>query len=76
MQNNPAFDGTDSYIMSSYVSFLESAGARVVPLIHGESWDTTLTKLQKINGVLFPGGTGDYFNFGEQIINQLKIFND
>ena len=69
MQNNPEFIGTDSYIMSSYVSFVESAGARVVPLIHGEDWDTTLAKLQKINGVLFPGGTGDYDAFGKQIIN-------
>jgi gamma-glutamyl hydrolase len=52
--------GTDkenrSYIAASYVKFVESAGARAVPL-HYDASDADLTKLfQQINGVIFPGG--------------------
>ncbi|XP_067305641.1 gamma-glutamyl hydrolase [Pseudorasbora parva] len=46
----------NSYIAASYVKFLESAGARVVPLRINRS-DEEYTRLFKsINGVLFPGG--------------------
>lgn len=34
-RENPEFKGYASYIMKNYITFLESAGARVVPLI----WD-------------------------------------
>ena len=30
---NPGFDGNLSYIVASYVKFLEGAGARVVPIL-------------------------------------------
>ena len=36
MKTDPAFTGYTSYIMSSYVDFIMSAGARVVPLIYNE----------------------------------------
>eukprot|EP00929_Paragymnodinium_shiwhaense_P041214 TRINITY_DN21413_c1_g5_i1.p1 TRINITY_DN21413_c1_g5~~TRINITY_DN21413_c1_g5_i1.p1 ORF type:complete len:375 (-),score=44.40 TRINITY_DN21413_c1_g5_i1:441-1565(-) len=45
-----------SYIAASYVKFLESAGARVVPLHFEASAETTRSLFQKLNGVLFPGG--------------------
>jgi hypothetical protein len=35
MKSNPIFDGYSSYVMAAYVKFMEAAGARVVPLIHG-----------------------------------------
>jgi len=48
-----------SYIAASYVKFLESAGARVVP-IHYDSTQAQLKQLfQSINGILFPGGATD-----------------
>ena len=37
MQNLTEFKGYRSYIMKSYVDFLEAAGARIVPLIVGEA---------------------------------------
>ena len=43
---------------------MKSAGARVVPLIKGEGNDVTQAKLEKLNGVLFPGGAGDYLDIG------------
>lgn len=76
MIDDPRFTGMDSYMMAAYVKFMEASGARVVPLIWGEDWNTTLDKLLKINGVLFPGGDGDYVEFGRQIINFLQDYND
>jgi hypothetical protein len=35
MKTNPIFDGYNSYVMAAYVKYMEAAGARVVPLIHG-----------------------------------------
>lgn len=58
--------------MKSYVDFVEAAGARVVPLIVGESEEITLAKLKKLNGVLFPGGDGDYLEYGRFIYNTIK----
>ncbi|XP_054250668.1 gamma-glutamyl hydrolase [Indicator indicator] len=48
-----------SYIAASYVKFLESAGARVVPIrlkLSDEEYDRIF---HSINGVLFPGGGVD-----------------
>ncbi|XP_068018572.1 gamma-glutamyl hydrolase isoform X1 [Melanerpes formicivorus] len=48
-----------SYIAASYVKFLESAGARVVPVrlnLSDEEYDRLF---HSINGVLFPGGGVD-----------------
>ncbi|XP_015711231.1 LOW QUALITY PROTEIN: gamma-glutamyl hydrolase [Coturnix japonica] len=48
-----------SYIAASYVKFLESAGARIVPIrlnLSDEEYDKIF---HSINGVLFPGGGVD-----------------
>lgn len=37
MLSDPRFAKCDTYIMAAYVKFFESAGARVVPLIKGET---------------------------------------
>jgi hypothetical protein len=47
--------------MATYVEFLQGSGARVVPIIHGEDWSITLEKIHKLDGILFPGGEGGYF---------------
>ncbi|XP_035944825.1 gamma-glutamyl hydrolase isoform X2 [Halichoerus grypus] len=47
------------YIAASYVKYLESAGARVVP-VRPDLTDEEYEKLfQSINGILFPGGSAD-----------------
>ena len=58
--------------MEAYVEFAQSAGARVVPLVVGEPKEVTLDKLSKLNGVLFPGGDGDYFEYGRFIFETIK----
>jgi hypothetical protein len=55
--------------MASYVKYFESSGARVVPIILGEDWDITYDKLTKLNGVVFPGGDGDYYSWGKLIFD-------
>lgn len=76
MVNDPRFEGTDSYMMAAYVKFMEAAGARVVPLIWDEPEEVTMEKLSKLNGVLFPGGGGDYLEYGRTIMNKLIEYND
>ncbi|XP_056318171.1 gamma-glutamyl hydrolase [Danio aesculapii] len=46
----------NSYIAASYIKFLESAGARVVPVMINKSEDDYTRLFKSINGVLFPGG--------------------
>jgi len=45
-----------SYIAASYVKFIESAGARVVPVHYDSSAAELKTIFRSINGILFPGG--------------------
>ena len=61
--------------MAAYVKFMEAAGARVVPLIHGQD-EESLLKVRKLNGVLYPGGGGDYIEFGRKIFNEMISIND
>jgi gamma-glutamyl hydrolase len=67
MHNDSRFGNYSSYVMTAYAQFIEAAGARVVPLVLGEPREVTLEKLSKLNGVLFPGGDGDYLEFGRFI---------
>ncbi|RZC71361.1 hypothetical protein C5167_034539 [Papaver somniferum] len=59
-----------SYIAASYVKFIESVGARVIPLIYSEPEEILHEKLNLVNGVLFTGGwakTGLYYEVVEGI---------
>jgi gamma-glutamyl hydrolase len=51
-----------SYIAASYVKFLESAGARVVPVFHNSTTAELDVIFASINGILFPGGGSDLNN--------------
>jgi gamma-glutamyl hydrolase len=63
-------------MMAAYVKFMEAAGARVVPLVLGESEEITMDKISKLDGVLFPGGGGDYVDYGGKIIKKIMEYND
>jgi len=59
-----------SYIAASYVKFLESAGAQVVPILYDYDEDTLRNIFNKINGVFFPGGDAEIFidgKFGKKL---------
>ncbi|XP_048498815.1 gamma-glutamyl hydrolase 2 isoform X2 [Beta vulgaris subsp. vulgaris] len=73
-------NGTNvSYIASSYVKFVESAGARVIPLIYTDPLHILLDKLELVNGVLFTGGwakRGLYFEVVREIFKRVLEKND
>lgn len=49
-------ESSKSYIAASYVKFVETAGARVVPILINQDKEYYERILSSINGVLFPGG--------------------
>ncbi|KAJ8979121.1 hypothetical protein NQ317_017964 [Molorchus minor] len=51
----------NSFIAASYVKYLESAGARVIPIWIGQNEKYYKRIINYTNGILFPGG-GVYFN--------------
>lgn len=70
------FENYSSYIMAAYVRYLQGFGARIVPFVYDEPESETLDKLSKVNGVLFPGGDGDYLKIGQFIVDHAKKMND
>ncbi|GAY60703.1 hypothetical protein CUMW_204040 [Citrus unshiu] len=68
-----------SYIAASYVKFVESAGARVIPLIYNEPEDVLFEKLELVNGVLYTGGwakDGLYYAIVEKVFKKILEKND
>lgn len=60
--------------MDAYIKFVESAGARAVPLIYHGNMTETLQKVDHLNGILYCGGAaeGDYNDFGKAIFEKVK----
>ena len=58
------------------MKWLEASGARVIPLVPSDSWADTEDKVSRLNGVLFPGGDGDYLEIGDHIYKSLVQEND
>jgi len=56
MQNG---DENSYYIAASYVKWLESAGARSIPIPYDANKNLVLEIFHQLNGVLFPGGSAD-----------------
>eukprot|EP00057_Strongylocentrotus_purpuratus_P032471 XP_787753.2 PREDICTED: gamma-glutamyl hydrolase [Strongylocentrotus purpuratus] len=48
-----------SYIAASYIKYLESAGARVVPILVNQTDEYYGNIFKSVNGILFPGGGAD-----------------
>ncbi|XP_044765977.1 gamma-glutamyl hydrolase-like [Coccinella septempunctata] len=61
-----------SYISASYVKFLESSGARVIPVWIGQSLEYYERVVRFTNGMLFPGGA-TYFNESKGYAEAAKI---
>lgn len=64
------------YIAASYVKYLESAGARVVPINYYATEDALDTLLKNLNGVLFPGGSAAFPNAAQYVFDEIKAMND
>ncbi len=75
MQEDPRFENYTYYVMSSFVKFLEGAGARVVPLVPGTPDQDLYNTLTKLNGVFWPGGDGDYLATARKIWDKVIEMN-
>jgi gamma-glutamyl hydrolase len=68
-----------SYIAAGYVKWLESAGARVVPIHHTLAEADVETLVRRLNGVLFPGGgvefAGHYWAVVTTIVRTVRALN-
>ena len=60
-QGDYPFPGT-SFLSASYVKWVESAGARVVPLLIDLPLPSLLSTAKQFNGLLFPGGAVAEYN--------------
>jgi len=62
------------------VKWIESGGARVVPIVHSSSTDVIKEQFQSLNGVVFPGGSasfqGDFLNAAKTIYDLAIAAND
>ncbi|XP_029979811.1 gamma-glutamyl hydrolase-like [Sphaeramia orbicularis] len=63
-----------AYIAASYVKYLESAGARVVPVMINQTVEEYKTLFNSINGILYPGGGVSIIASGYQ--RAAQIFYD
>ncbi|XP_003968229.2 gamma-glutamyl hydrolase [Takifugu rubripes] len=63
-----------SYIAASYVKTLESAGARVVPVMVNQTEEEYKALFNSINGILFPGGRSNLVT--SLYARSAKIFYD
>ena len=70
------------YIPGSYVKFIESSGARVVPIFNNLTKHETKKIFESINGAIFPGGivkltNSGYANVAKTIFNlAMKKFDE
>lgn len=71
MMSDPRFSGYSTYLMRAYVNFIESAGGQVIPLLHMESKESLDYKLARVDGVLFPGGGGNYIETAKYILDHV-----
>lgn len=81
--SQPTVDSNGSYIAASYVKWVESAGARAVPLIMGRGQAELEEVLRGVNGLLWPGGGADiqnassfYLRFASHLWRTALAIND
>lgn len=71
-----------TYIASSYVKFVESGGARVVPILADTPADVLHGLLKNLNGFLIPGGAANlrpghmFYDTAKRVLNFALAEND
>lgn len=51
-----------TYLMDAYVKYIQTAGARVTPIVYTDDWEKIEAQLEKVNGFIFPGGAMVNYN--------------
>ncbi|KAL1132225.1 hypothetical protein AAG570_010182 [Ranatra chinensis] len=79
---NGKFPNHNAYLAASYVKYVESSGARVVPIFINQTKSYYRKIIQSINGVLLPGGNtwfsnkDGYADAGDIIYKLIKEENE
>ena len=74
--NHPACGGKCEYIAASYVKYVESAGARVVPISYYANNSHLDYLFNSLNGFLFPGGETEFPISAQHIFDRTIEAND
>ena len=74
--SHPACGGECEYIAASYVKFVESAGARVVPVSYYANKSHLDYLFDSLNGFLFPGGESSFPLSAQYIFDRTVQAND
>ncbi|CAL4894443.1 unnamed protein product [Urochloa decumbens] len=70
-------EGATSHIGASYVKLVESAGARVIPLLYDDPREDFYQNLKLVNGVIFTGGSEtDPGQYSDRIFDTLQYVMD
>jgi len=67
--------GNCQYIAASYVKFLESAGARVVPIDYYANSTVLDGHLSSLNGIVFPGGSSSFPTAAQYVFDKVVALN-
>jgi gamma-glutamyl hydrolase len=65
-----------SYLSASYVKWVEMGGSRVVPLLYTDPPEVLTEKFGYLNGLLFPGGNADIYNFTSPYMQSAALLYD
>ena len=77
----PSHPEATTYLPASYVKWLESGGARIIPIQSDDSIENINKLLPKLNGVLSTGGAASFtmdsswYKNLANILSQLRLFN-
>eukprot|EP01050_Picozoa_sp_SAG11_P022046 SAG11_NODE_4063_length_2082_cov_1.845688_1_plen_169_part_00 len=71
----PAGTVGKQYIAASYIKFVESAGARAVPILYDSDKATLLKLFSSVNGILFPGGSASLQNSSRYYIAGKTLYD-
>lgn len=73
--SNSNCGGSCQYIAASYVKFLESSGARVVPIDYNSNTTVLDNHLASLNGIVFPGGSSSFPTAAQYVFDKVVELN-
>jgi gamma-glutamyl hydrolase len=74
--SHPDCGGDCLYLAASYVKYLESAGARVVPINYYSTISQIDALFPKLNGFFFPGGGATFPESAQRVFDNVVTYSD
>ncbi|KAJ5073036.1 protease family c26 gamma-glutamyl hydrolase [Anaeramoeba ignava] len=69
----PTSSGDESFVPWSYINFIQASGGRALPIHFNASHEEILDIMKSIDGILFTGGSQDFFPFNSTWIEAAKL---